>query len=202
MPCVHRLQVDRMSFTYQQTRVTVKPASHVLVMLCNLKEQHVQLGAQPQHVQVPDVMSRTRLAAATIGPSMIPWAQLVTSLLMVCPTRLCPTAAMDCMSCQRAHFPPELFMMPSLRRVVSRARFPLHWMKLPRKGAWSMMCIMWQQLLHRMTRWCSSSVATACEWTILHASSTVSAASSACASCKLCLRKRWSSVNCEMCRLS
>ena len=45
MPCVHRLQVDRMSFTYHQTRVTVKPASHVLVMLCNLKERHVKLNS-------------------------------------------------------------------------------------------------------------------------------------------------------------
>ena len=45
MPCVHRLQADRMSFTYHQTRVTVKPASHVLVMLCNLKERHVKLNS-------------------------------------------------------------------------------------------------------------------------------------------------------------
>ena len=52
--------------------MTVKPASHVLVMLCNLKEQHVQLGAHPQHVQVPDVMSRTRLARPvddSVGPT-------------------------------------------------------------------------------------------------------------------------------------
>ena len=152
MPCVHRLQVDRMSFTYHQTRVTVKPASHVLVMLCNLKEQHVQLDAQPQHVQVPDVMSRTRLARPvddSVGPTgyilafgvsyeAVSYSSHGLHELPACP-----------LSARAVH---DAFVST----VASRARFPLHWMKLPRKGAWSMMCIMWQQLLHSNITWLRS----------------------------------------------